>query len=826
MPPAGQERIRRRKISLACEPCRERKSRCDGVKPICSTCQRRSLGLERCVYKLDNARTASTDEYIKVLHDRIRRLEQVCTDNNVDIPPLDPGLTATEEDKEAPARWTVESLRLSTHGRGSSSSHVFNMLDTQPSNLDPRLGQLSTTTLSSIETPPSSSSYLDMSARESTLAFHPSPNSHSTGSGMQARTSIDPNEPSSGSVTAMGTVTAEDDVSSAEDFYGSSSAASFLKEAFESMRLPQSRTLGSIQESVFGPSAPRDNLQQGRRDPAYYVQAQNYSLPPRDLADHLLDRYRQNVYYLFPYFHLPSFESAYQSLWQSNSEPTSPSPYNLGLGCTQEGDATTIVFHCALNAMFSHACHFSDLPPADRIIASQTFFLRAKAFIGLDLLEANNLAVVQTLLTIALSLQATPYPISCWNSTGVACRVAQGLGLHIEHRQDSKQPIEKEIRRRVWYGCVLMDLYVFWFPGYNAPTLLIALISTREHDVWPPRHGDNGLADTATFLGRGVILGFHPGGRHSIHGVKFRFFPEHIRLCAILEEILSQVYQPWLNRRGSDPTQASKNTKAYKSLDAIIGLHTKLSKFESSLPKELCWKKQVILDSLTPEDATILETQKTVLRARFIYIRIMLLRPLLTQLVVDERERATSGESEPDPLVASTRVQCAKSCVAAASELLELIHRTYQSHSRGGWWWDALYACTSGLVLIVARTSSTLHPTLDREQIETSWSHCQDILGQVASFSESGEQSLKLLQTIYSRVCSASPDCKEDNPPPSPEEGISTDIANAILHSMPLDINTDLNFSGAGLQNFGNMEMMGSLFNLDTTLFGNPGEFG
>ncbi|KND86222.1 hypothetical protein TOPH_09150 [Tolypocladium ophioglossoides CBS 100239] len=59
----GQARPRQRKIPLACEPCRDRKSRCDGGKPICSTCHRRALGLERCVYKLDNARTSSTDEY-------------------------------------------------------------------------------------------------------------------------------------------------------------------------------------------------------------------------------------------------------------------------------------------------------------------------------------------------------------------------------------------------------------------------------------------------------------------------------------------------------------------------------------------------------------------------------------------------------------------------------------------------------------------------------------------------------------------------------------------------------------------------------------------
>lgn len=67
-PKMGQERRsgrveqrRRRKIPLACEPCRERKSRCDGAKPICSTCQRRSLPLDHCIYTLENARTASNE---------------------------------------------------------------------------------------------------------------------------------------------------------------------------------------------------------------------------------------------------------------------------------------------------------------------------------------------------------------------------------------------------------------------------------------------------------------------------------------------------------------------------------------------------------------------------------------------------------------------------------------------------------------------------------------------------------------------------------------------------------------------------------------------
>lgn len=65
------ERVRRPKISLACEPCRVRKSRCNGVKPLCSTCERRGLPLERCVYKIEqNARTASNNEQVDVSRDR------------------------------------------------------------------------------------------------------------------------------------------------------------------------------------------------------------------------------------------------------------------------------------------------------------------------------------------------------------------------------------------------------------------------------------------------------------------------------------------------------------------------------------------------------------------------------------------------------------------------------------------------------------------------------------------------------------------------------------------------------------------------------------
>ncbi|KAL2871215.1 Zn(II)2Cys6 transcription factor domain-containing protein [Aspergillus lucknowensis] len=41
---------KRRRVPLACRSCRERKVRCDGKRPNCSTCQRRGHPEEPCEY--------------------------------------------------------------------------------------------------------------------------------------------------------------------------------------------------------------------------------------------------------------------------------------------------------------------------------------------------------------------------------------------------------------------------------------------------------------------------------------------------------------------------------------------------------------------------------------------------------------------------------------------------------------------------------------------------------------------------------------------------------------------------------------------------------
>lgn len=265
-------------------------------------------------------------------------------------------------------------------------------------------------------------------------------------------------------ITAMGTFASEDPIDERDpvgprdEYHGHSSAASFIKEACDgvmSVAEAPSHTLSHKPQrpSISAPASAVTTLQR--------LNSASLALPPRSLADHLIERYFNRIFYLYPVFHRPSFERAYNSLWETAANRAQDAAKEfpaVGLGGSPNAGPDSIVFYCALNAIFALGCHFSDLTGHDRDTTALTFFLRSKAFIGLDFLESDTLSVVQALLIVTLFLQSTPFAGRCWNSVGIACRLAQGLGLHTESSGAGKTVAETEIRRRVWHGCVVLDM--------------------------------------------------------------------------------------------------------------------------------------------------------------------------------------------------------------------------------------------------------------------------------------------------------------------------------------------------------------------------------
>ncbi|KAK4143385.1 uncharacterized protein C8A04DRAFT_28808 [Dichotomopilus funicola] len=356
------------------------------------------------------------------------------------------------------------------------------------------------------------------------------------------------------------------------------------------------------------------------------------------------------------------------------------------------------------------------------------------------------------------------------------------------------------------------------------------------------------------------------------------FFIEYIRQCRILGEILSHVYQP--SAGGQQPTQTQNPHQQHQQhglglgqgmggqgqqswfgrethgMDAILGLDAKLTRYETELPAIMSWKAPCDISGLDAERKLIIATQRTVLRGSFLYLRLMLHRPILTQLCANtestssptnQTTTATSTGSGPgtgteapsSPLLLRTgsaavsagrelftsfAAGCAKICLGAAVDLIELVHSTYLTNTSGGWWWDGLYAFTAGLAVIVGYLSPSLLASMDKQRLERSWMRCQEILAHFTSFSVSAQRSLRLLQKVHGDVMSR---CSDQELPlglPAMSAGpIGPGEAamagqQAGFHMNPEDMPLDL---GSGFQwQMPGSDMMGAglVFNWDQSL--------
>lgn len=254
-------------------------------------------------------------------------------------------------------------------------------------------------------------------------------------------------------VTAMGLVSKSplENYTTAKEHFGESSAIAFIQQLQDTLRLdstisntcdseqPQSRRLGDKKRD----SGPLPGTGVG-------------SLPPRALADHLVSCYFSNIHTLYPFVHEPAFMDAYRALWSLN-EPASTriKARGLGLGSLEVSSAT---FYFALNVVFALGCQFSDVVLAGREVTSEAFFNLCKPALDLNYLEYGDLALCQLLLLMAHYLQSSSTPNRCWHVIGMACREAQALGLHSGAGDKRCSFDEIQIRRRVWHGCIMLDL--------------------------------------------------------------------------------------------------------------------------------------------------------------------------------------------------------------------------------------------------------------------------------------------------------------------------------------------------------------------------------
>jgi len=223
-----------------------------------------------------------------------------------------------------------------------------------------------------------------------------------------------------------------------QGFFGSSSAASFIRQIKIAVEEKAASQVRRASESALG-NVPRSTLMSTRTTQPKLA---NYVLPPRKIADGLMEVYWKLVFPLYPLVDRAQLSAAYEKIWT---------------GENSDYDENMLI--CTFNVIFALSCQLSEIiKPEEREASADVFFSRAKELLHFNLWHSGSAELIQCLLLMGQYLQSTNSAHQCWIVVGLAIRNAQSLGLHLPQTISSFPNLrEQQLARKLWYGCILMD---------------------------------------------------------------------------------------------------------------------------------------------------------------------------------------------------------------------------------------------------------------------------------------------------------------------------------------------------------------------------------
>nr|XP_001394041.2 C6 transcription factor [Aspergillus niger CBS 513.88] len=549
--------------------------------------------------------------------------------------------------------------------------------------------------------------------------------SHDGSDHLQSPSSLDQSlrlkDPTDSVNAMMGAV---EDERPTQGFFGSSSAASFIRQIKTVIDKKVSSPNRHTSDSILGVGPPPSLMSTKKPRPPTVP---NYVLPPRKTADSLMEVYWEFVFPLYPLVDSLQLRREYERIWT---------------GEVLQSDENMLM--CTVNVIFALACQLADfIPPEEREASADAFFTRAKDLLQFNLWNTGSAALIQCLLLMAQYLQSTDSAHQCWIVTGLAIRNAQGLGLHLPQTiARLHNPQEQQLARKIWHGCVLMDRVISM--TFGRPAMIskascgsVPLPATVDEEYIPAVSGSEVT---------------QPADRPSV----MAFYAKSLELYEILNDILLSLYSPTTDESPEDIYDYYFNKEANQGERTIFELDRALTKWSRSLPSHLRGESHL------GGGYTVFYHQSVVLRARFLHVRMLLFRPILSRY-------CTSREiGVVDPLISlqdsfpqRVALQCSTICVKVAQEVIGLIHSNLPADGSSGplpaWWYNILYVYTAATVLIAGRLCSAILEEVTEAAMTQSWENALEVLQRYHSHSTSARRCVAALEILYERVVSEGP---------------------------------------------------------------------
>ncbi|VUC26112.1 unnamed protein product [Clonostachys rosea] len=618
---------KRRRVALACSNCRHRKTRCDGSRPKCSLCS--ELGCE-CLYEQAGVATSLTmgRSYLERLENRLKDIE--CTLQEV--------------------QRCQESISISTDTLSSTTG------DQGKDEQAPSQGE---------EEDGGKNGAINQVTSDHLIY----PSNGGIGEIDSAEDSID----------GMGAIKFTDE----EDwgYFGPSSNIAFLRhislgmarignwqEAFPSPSNQAREVSGGM--SVSRPHQADDEAAERRQ---YHARGgvNIYALPSEARTWSLIREYFQKTGQLLPFIHEEWFCATYFEMKRSNF--TMARRTWLGL----------------LNIILAMAATLfveSNMSAEERIEESDVYYQRANGLCDKESRRNISVELVQYLLILGQYLQGTQKSVQAWTVHGLAITTAFQLGLHSPKTNKQFPPLESEIRKRVWFGCILLDRTLSM--TFGRPSMI--------------PEGYLRLELPAATL---QVLGQTPQSNPAPQ-LDAMFFTATITLYNLMYKIIDSCYGQNL---GLEEFRTDSDL-----VTLILKGEEQLDEWQSSLGQ---LQMSVYNTPLGPHDLEnmdvgnkLMERFIIVLSVRYHNLRILLHRPLLEKFL-DECGRValsnTSKFSMDRKMLQHMGISSIETCTTSAIVVISTIHTVIMSSGwrrdlLGAWNYSLFYTFNAGLVIFAA----------------------------------------------------------------------------------------------------------------------------
>ncbi|OAP55185.1 hypothetical protein AYL99_10885 [Fonsecaea erecta] len=654
----------RKRVRLACEACRLRKSRCDGSKPPCSGCRDRRT---ECFYVPWRARASVAKEYIEQLEGRNRDLERnLQSFLGGQNPSQDVSQSKVDATGEPLSAASVNQPVFPDRGppisqRGREENHpVQNSIPSQPvGSSDP-----GTAAAAGVLEVASSRAVVEAANTAGTDSTLPSQLAHDT---------LEENPPS-GWVENDDSGNVSDEVKDERDigesgstthpgYFGESSMVAFMS----TVRSNESGNRASPSVRSYRPSdgsPPVSSVQRLAR----YVSGRELddclALPQRYVADRLVNAYFTYIDTILPFIHEPSFRAKYDRTWQ---------PYAENAGSEDVRDLSWLAL---LNLVFAFGSEYADSSQrGPGCLSSSRFFKRSTTILFSQVFHSANLETIQTLLLTSHYLQGTNNLNKCWSVVGLCIRLAHGMGLHLDPSRWHISHVEQEFRRRLWWGCYVVDCMLSLRYG-RPPSDLDKTSDVRLPELIDGEYLRDNAAESRQPEGR-------PARCHSL----LVDISLSRNIAAIVRELYLECYPSngthIVNNGGDD---SSKLRSDGRFLSTVVRLDCGLVDWHQNLPAHLRpdannadWK---------------LQRQANILYTKYVTIRVMLHR----KSFVAFRHNPPEEHFQQALIISSVR-----QCMNNARELINFLDGLQKSKTVNMWWTDAQYLYMSVAALVGCR---------------------------------------------------------------------------------------------------------------------------